>query len=65
MIYLVGINKILLSNKVSLGKKGYKFFEDGKKVRTSCLMLPKMITYKRDFDETKFMYFLIKKIVEE
>ena len=36
---------------------GYK---DGKKVRPLCIMLPKISTYRRDLDETKYMAFLIK-----
>ena len=37
---------ILISNKVSFGKKIWIF--------------PKMIAYRKDFDETNFMYFLVK-----
>ena len=58
------ITKIVVSNKVFFGKRGFKYFiryEGGKKIRPLCVMLPKMSAYRRDFDETKYMYFLIKK----
>ena len=59
----VYINKTVVSNKVPFGKKGFKYFigcKDGKKVRPLCILLPKMTAYGRDFDETKYMSFLIK-----
>ena len=59
-IYNVGIDKILVSSKVSFGKKDFKYFigsKDGKKNRPLCVMLPKMSAYRRDFDETKYMSF--------
>ena len=31
-----------------------------KKIRPPCKFLPKMSAYKKDFDETKYMSFLIK-----
>ena len=48
---------------VNFGKKGLTYFigyKDGKDVRPLWVMLPKMSTYRRDFDETKYMSFLIK-----
>ena len=30
------------------------------KIRPSCIFLPKMSTYRRDFDKTKWLSFLIK-----
>ena len=30
-----------------------------KKIRSLCIFLPKMSAYRRDFDETKYMSFLI------
>ena len=45
-IYDVNINKILVSNKLSLGKKGFKYFtgyKDSEKIRPLCVKLPKMI----------------------
>ena len=59
-MYYVDINKIVVSSKFSLGKKGFKYFigyEDIKKVRPLCIMLLKMTTYRRDFDETKYTFF--------
>ena len=55
LVYDVGINKIIVSNKVSFSKNiGY---QDNKKVRPFCIMLPKMGAYRRDFDKTKAMSF--------
>ena len=48
---------------VSFGKKGFKYFicyKDNKKIRPLCIFLPKMSAYRRDFDETTYMSFLIK-----
>ena len=58
----IDINKIVVSNKVSFGKKGFKYFIGYKdaKIRPLCIFLPKMSAYRRDFDETKYMSFLIK-----
>ena len=38
-------------------------YKDNKKVRLLCVMLPNMSAYRRDLDETKYMYFLIKKMM--
>ena len=54
----IDINKMVVSNKVSLSKMGFKYFisdKDGKKVKPLCILLPKMIAYRSDFDETKYM----------
>ena len=59
----MNINKIVISNKVSFGKKGFKFFiryKDAKKTRLLRICLPKMSAYRRDFDETKYNIILIK-----
>ena len=59
----VEISKIVVSDKVPFGKRGFKTFiwyEDGKKARPLCVMLPKMSAYRRDFDETRYMSFLMK-----
>ena len=58
----VDINKIVVSNKVSFRKKGFKYFigyKDAKKVRPSSIFLPNMSAYRRDFDKTKYNSFLI------
>ena len=59
----IDINKIVLSNNVSFGKIGYKYFigyKDAKKIRPLSIFLPKMSTYGKDFDETKYISILIK-----
>ena len=50
----VDIDKIILYNKVSFGKKGYKYFI-GYKVIQLYITLPKMIGYAKKFDEGKYM----------
>ena len=53
---------MVASNKVSFGKIGFRYFigyEDAK-IRPLCIFLPKMSAYRKDFDETKYMSFLIK-----
>ena len=57
------INKIVVSNKVSYDKKGFEHFivyKYAKKIRPLCIFLPEMSAYKRDFNETKYVSFLIK-----
>ena len=59
----IDINKIVVSNKVSFGKKRFKYFigyKDAKKIKPLCMFPPKMSAYSRDFDETKYISFLIK-----
>ena len=56
-------NKIVVSNKVSVGKKGFKYFigyKDTKNIRPLCTFLSKMSAYRKDFDETKYISLLIK-----
>ena len=41
----IDVNKIVVSNKVSFGKKGFKCFigyKDAKRVRLLCIFVPKM-----------------------
>ena len=57
------IKKIVVCNKVSFGKKCFKYFigyKDAKKIESLCIILPKKSTYRKDFDETKYISFLIK-----
>ena len=64
MINNVCINEIVVSNKVSFGKKGVKYFigdKYGKEVRPFCKLLPKMSAYTRDFDGTKYISFFDKR----
>ena len=35
-------------------------YKDAQKLRPLCIFLQKMSVYRRDFDETKYMTFLIK-----
>ena len=52
-----------MSNKVPLRKKCFKYFigyKDGKNVWPLCVILSKMSAYRKDFDETKYMSFLLK-----
>ena len=59
----IDINKIVVSNKVSFGKKEFKYFigyKDAKRIRPLCIFFPKMIVYRRDFDKTECVSFLIK-----
>ena len=56
----IDINKIVVSNKVFVGKKCFKYFigyNDAKKIKPLCIFLPKMSTHRKDFDETKYIYF--------
>ena len=68
MIYDVDIKKILVSNKVSFVKNGFKYFigyKDGKKVRPLCVMLPKTSAYRRNvfFDKKWEMATVLDKIL--
>ena len=59
----VDIIKIVVSNKVSSGKSGFKYFtgyKDASKIRPLCTFLQKMTACRREFDKTKYMSFLIK-----
>ena len=63
MINNIDIDKIAVSNKVSFGKNGFKCYigyKDAKKIMPLSIFLPKMSVCRRDFEETKYMYFLIK-----
>ena len=49
-----------MCNSISFDKKGFTYFtgyKDGKKPGSICIMLPKRSAYRRDFDETKFVFF--------
>ena len=62
-IKYIYINKIVVFNKVCFGKKGFKYFvdyKDAKKIGPICIFLPKISAYTKDFDETKYISFLIK-----
>ena len=56
----IDINKIIVSNKVSFDKNGFKLFigyKDAKKFRALCIVLPKMTACRKDFDEIKYVFF--------
>ena len=57
------INKIALSNKIPYGKQDFKYFiiyKDATKIKPLCIFWPRISIYKKDFDKTKCMYFLIQ-----
>ena len=59
----VDIDKIVVSNKLAFGKKGFKYFigyKDAKKNKPSSVFLTKMTAYRKDFNETRFISFLTK-----
>ena len=63
-IYDVNIDRIVVSNKVSNGKKGFQCFigyeDDFEKIMPLCILLPNMNAYRKNFNESKYMSFLIK-----
>ena len=64
MINDIDINKIAVFNKLSFGKQDFKYFidyKDSHKIRPLCIFRPRIIIYKRNFDENRCTYFLIKK----
>ena len=62
MINNIDINKIVVFNQSSFGKRGFKYFIGDKDSKTLDLYacLPKMSVYWTDFDEGKYVCFLIK-----
>ena len=53
------INKIVVSNKVSLGKKSIKYFigyKDAKRLEIYPRLSSEMSAYRRDFNDTKNIY---------
>ena len=59
----IDINKIVRSNKVSFGKKGFKTcsgYRDAKTLDHYVYIPPKWLQIRKDFDKTKFMSSLIK-----
>ena len=56
LIKNININKIVVSNKVPFGKKGFNYFIGYKaKIKPLWMFLSKMGAYRRDFTETKYM----------
>ena len=61
----VDIEKVLICNKISSGKKSYKYFigylYSNYKVKPLHIMLPKTSVYVQSYDgKTKWMYFFIE-----
>ena len=59
----IDVIKMVVSNKVSFGKEKFKYFigyTDHKQIKPSSIFLPKMSAYRKDFNETKYISFLIK-----
>ena len=68
MIKDIDINKIAVSNKFPFGGQDYKYFigyKDKKKFRLLCIFFPETSIYKRCFDKTEYMYFMIKDEIYE
>ena len=61
-VKIIDIIKTVISNKVSFGKKGFKYFFDYKdaQIKPLCIYLLKMSPYRRNFDETEYMSFFLK-----
>ena len=61
LIFVVNIDKTVVSDKVHFSKKGFKYFicyeNDCEKVKSLRIMFPKLRAYRRDFNETKYIFF--------
>ena len=59
------MNKITVSNKVPVGKKGFNFLMV--LMKPLCIKLQKMKAYRIDFNKTKYMLFwkIKKKIIKK
>ena len=54
---------IIVASKVSSSKNGFKYFigyKNAKKIRALCIFFPNMNIYRRYFNKTRYMPFLIK-----
>ena len=63
LISNIDINEIVVSNKFPFGKQDFKYligYKDNKEIRPLCILFPEMSIYKRYFDKTKCIYFMIK-----
>ena len=57
------IYKIILFEKLSLSKKDFKYFigyNGDEEVKSWFIILPIISSYTKSFDESKYMFFLIK-----
>ena len=60
----IGINKIVVSNKLPLGKNDFRYFigyKDFEKIRPLCIFCLQIIIYNRNFDKNRYTYFFNKK----
>ena len=56
----INIDEILVSNKISSGKKYFKYFigyKDEDKIKPLCIRLSKICGYAKNFDETRYISF--------
>ena len=63
LISNIDINEIVVSNKFPFGKQDFKYligYKDNKEIRPLCILFQEMSIYKRYFDKTKCIYFMIK-----
>ena len=59
----IDIQKVIIGNNVSFCKKGFKYFigyKDAKKLDLYVYYYQKWKAYRRDFDKTKYIPFMIK-----
>ena len=60
----IDINIIVVSNELPFAKQDFKYFigyKDSEKIRSLCILRPQMVICKRNFDEYRRIYFLLKK----
>ena len=61
----IGIDKVIVWNKVTVGKKGFKYsigYKKDEKVKPLCIMFPKTSWYTKNVDdETKYISFFDKR----
>ena len=65
---VIGINKIVVSNKIPFSNKDFKDligYKDAEKIRPLCIFCSEMIKYKRNFDKYRHIYFIIKEEKEK
>ena len=59
----IDVYQIVVSNKLPFGKQDFNYFigyKDNKNITPLCKLFPEISIYKRYFDKTKCVYFLIK-----
>ena len=60
---VIDVNEIVVSNNLPFGKLDFKYFigdKENKKIRPLSIFFPEKSIYRRYFDKTKCMYFVIK-----